>query len=64
MITEITPDGQEIQPTPLLTGKGSRVYSADEKEYAKKYNFTWFEDAKFPGFQNKEVQDLLFKWYK
>jgi cilia- and flagella-associated protein 300 len=31
-------------------------------EPSKKYKFTEFEQAKFPGFSSKEIQDLLFKW--
>ena len=63
MITEITPDGQEIKPASILIGKEASFNStAEDRENRKKYSFTWFEDAKFSGFQDKEVQDLLFKW--
>ena len=52
MISEVIQESAESVYNPELHKETS----------AKKYNFTEFPQAKFPGFESKEVQELLFKW--
>jgi hypothetical protein len=33
------------------------------KDTETHFRFTLLEDAKFSGFEDKEVEQLLFKWY-
>jgi hypothetical protein len=60
MITEINTDDKPIESNAKSIKFQGEI---DTKDYKREYSFTRFEDARFPGFDDKNVQDLLFKWY-
>lgn len=71
MITEL-PDDYDVSkdaviqnvPKPVkmdLSGQYSEAVGIN-KEERKRFKFIHLEDAKFPGFNDKETQAHLFKW--
>lgn len=63
MITEIHSDKDLDQEVNVAKMMNSSAKMGKEVASGPKYSFTMFEAAKFIGFDHKDIQALLFKWY-